>query len=168
MKILVALTLTLLACQSDPSRPSAHADSGGKQVDSTSGVQLHLAVSSAPYRAGELPPMEAYLKNVGSDTVTFVGNAVVGDIEIDGVWYNVIYAGSCCEARDTLPPNATSRSLPIRISRVAVVGPAGQADIPPGRHEIRLRTQQSPFMSIDRPGRRGIIVVSNAVDIDVR
>jgi hypothetical protein len=68
-----------------------------------------------------------------------------------------------------VPPNATSFSLPIRINRRAIHdGPDGPVVIPPGRHKIRLRTLQNELMSIDGNGRRGIIVVSNAVDINVR
>lgn len=169
MKIVTLLALTLLACQSEAPRRSARADSGGKQVDSTGGVRLKLAVASAPYRAGELPPMEAYIENVGSGFVTFVGEAVeAGEVEIDGVWHNVIYAGSCCSAPETLPPHATSRSLPIRISLRAIGGFHGPVDIPPGRHKIRLRTRPSEHIWINGNGRSGIIVVSNAVDINVR
>ena len=113
--------------------------------------------------------MEAYIENVGSGFVTFVGEAVeAGEVEIDGVWHNVIYAGSCCSAPETLPPHATSRSLPIRISLRAIGGFHGPVDIPPGRHKIRLRTRPSEHIWINGNGRSGIIVVSNAVDINVR
>ena len=112
--------------------------------------------------------MEAYIENVGSGFVTFVGEAVeAGEVEIDGVWHNVIYAGSCCSAPETLPPHATSRALPIRISLRAIGGFDGPVNIPPGRHKIRLRTHQSEQIWINGNGRSGLIVVSNAVDINV-
>ena len=166
MKIVAALAVGLLACEPGPSRPSAHADSAN-QVDSTGGLRLKLAVGSAPNRAGELPTLEAHLENVGSGTVTFGVEAVMmGDVEVDGVWHTVTWAGSCCGAPQELPPNATSGSLPILFSRYLLRSPDGRiVDIPRGRHKIRLRTRPSEHISIDGNGRRGIVVVSNAVEI---
>jgi len=113
--------------------------------------------------------MEAYIENVGSGFVTFVPEALeIADVEIDGVWHSVIYAGSCCMAPETVPPHATSRSLAVGISLQRMSSPGGPVVITPGRHKIRLRTRPNEQLWVNGNGRRGVVAVSNAVDITVR
>ncbi len=61
------------------------------------GVQLRLAISDGPLPVrAELLPLEVQLRNRGMGPVTFIGEAIIHpEIEVDGVWYAQVRAGSC-------------------------------------------------------------------------
>jgi hypothetical protein len=108
MKELTLATL-LLVCASSSVRPqSLETESWGESVE---GVQLRLAI--AQLATPQVPLFELRVRNQSNNAVTYVAEAIdtMAEIEIDGIWYGVASAGSCCTAPQTIAPGSQSRRL---------------------------------------------------------
>jgi hypothetical protein len=141
----------------------------GEPVD---GVQLRLAVSaSASPVPGEIPLLEAQLRNQGSGPVIYIGEALVHpEIEIDGVWYVQAWAGSCCSAPREVAAGGTSEPLRLRVIPAQAfalnVRPARTLELKPGKHSVRIRTVSRGSFYV-HAGTRRIVLSSNTVIVDV-
>jgi hypothetical protein len=95
-------------------------ESWGTPID---GVQLRLdvATDASPYLPGQLSALEVQLRNRGSAPVSYVLEAVLsGDLEIDGVWYREVHAGSCCSNREEVAAGTDSGTWPLRVIQAFV------------------------------------------------
>jgi hypothetical protein len=137
------------------------------------GVQLELALADgpSPRAAGELPPLLMRLRNEGPDSVAYVIG--LPDIEIDGVWYVQMYAGSCCAGPQLVAPGGRSEWFPFGLvasmTFAAGVAPVRILDLKPGRHSIRVRSvsNASAARFHVRSGASPLVLISNAIGIDV-
>src|SRR5262245_55782718 len=104
------------------------------------GAQLRLAVSDGPMPAhSALLPLEVQLRNLGTEPLTFIGEAILHpEIAIDGVWYVQAWAGSCCSAPTEIPPGGKSEVFSFRVlpPQTFAVGatPARPLELKPGKH----------------------------------
>jgi len=138
--------------------------------ESISGAQLRVAVSDGPLpQQSGLVSLEAQLRNQGADPVTFIGESIIHPgIEVDGVWYAQVWAGSCCSAPRTIQPGGKSEVFSFRVLPAQTFASSGAAvlDLKPGRHTIRIRTVSSDRIQM-RIGSRPAVLTSNAVTIDI-
>jgi hypothetical protein len=141
----------------------------GEAVD---GVQMRIAVApnAPPPLPGDLPVFEVQLRNQGSDAITVEPEAMIfGDMEVDGVWYRQIRAGSCCAKSEQLAPGSTSAIRQIRVDNPLFTTdtPAAEANIGPGRHTVRVRTFAGPRFSIRKETVGRLSLISNAIVVDI-
>lgn len=142
------------------------------------GVQLRLAI--APHLATpQVPVFEVQLRNQSGNALTYVAEALnsQAEIEIDGVWYGIASAGSCCTAPQTVRPGSQSNVLPFPLqNRIMFKLDANGARINsrlwtlmPGKHTIRLRTRSAGRIGITVQGAsaQSIVLVSNVVTFDM-
>jgi hypothetical protein len=150
--------------------PPLETEPWGEPVD---GVQLKLAVSKTKPRVpGQLPPLETQIRNRGSGTVTFVAEAIVlPNIEIDGVWYSMAWAGSCCSNPTEIGPDVTSTPLPVAVNQSILfelnARPARTFATRPGKHAIRVRSTSSDLFYVQSYTGRRLTLVSNRITVDV-
>ncbi|MEO7193089.1 MAG: hypothetical protein ABI051_18750 [Vicinamibacterales bacterium] len=140
--------------------------------DAVQGVQLRLAISDGPLPvSAELLPLEVQLRNRGMGPVTFIGEAIIHpEIEIDGVWYAQVWAGSCCAAPREILPGGKGEVVSFRVlpGQVFAVGakPARTLDLKPGKHSVRIRNVLQDRIDV-RLGSSPLVLMSNAVTIDI-
>jgi hypothetical protein len=145
-------------------------DSWGEPVD---GVQLKLAASKTkPPVPAQLPPLEIRIRNQGSGTVIFVAEAIVlPNIEIDGVWYSMAWAGSCCANPTEIGRGVTSAALPVAVNQSMLfelnARPARTFAARPGKHSIRVRSTSSDLFYVQSATGRRLTLVSNTITIDL-
>lgn len=140
--------------------------------DVVDGVQMRVAVApnAPPPLPGDLPVFEAQVRNHGSGVITVEPEAMIfGDMEIDGVWYLQIHAGSCCARPERLAPSSLSAIHLIRVDNPLFTTdtPAAAANIGPGRHTIRVRTFTGPRFSIRSETAGRVSLISNAIVVDI-
>ncbi|HWB30158.1 MAG TPA: hypothetical protein VG736_06620 [Vicinamibacterales bacterium] len=142
----------------------------GEAVD---GAQMRIAVApnAPPPLPGDLPVFEVQVRNHGSDVLTVEPEAMTfGDMEIDGVWYLQIHAGSCCARPERVTPGSVSAIHLLRADNPLFTThtPAVAANIRPGRHTVRVRTFAGPRFSIRRDAAGRVSLISNAIVVDIR
>ena len=152
-------------------QPVQEPDAWGEPVD---GVQLRLAVSknASPSLPGELPVFEVQLRNLGDGPATFVAEAIVfSNIEINGVWYTQLHAGSCCASPREIVSGALSDTLPLRVLQTTLfelhAAPARSVELRPGKHSIRVRSVSRELFYVHTFASRGVALLSNTVTVDV-
>jgi len=165
--------LSLPAGSSVGAAQTSTADSWGPAVD---GVQLRIM--PAPAQPGPtptspaLPELRGQLRNQGHDVVSFVAEAVgYPSVEIDGVWYSEVRAGSCCSGAQLVPAGSSSGEISIRFDPRHIYSletPPRKLALRSGPHTIRLRTFSSaPMIYIRGSAGRDLTLLSNPITIDV-
>ena len=171
----LTLAALLLVCASSSVRPqSLETESWGESVE---GVQLRLAI--AQLATPQVPLFELRVRNQSNNPVTYVAEAIdtMAEIEIDGIWYGVASAGSCCTAPQTIAPGSQSRAIELRLQSKTMfkLGPGGAPvntqlwTLMPGRHTVRVRSRSRGRIGITVQGTtpHPIVLLSNAVSFDV-
>jgi hypothetical protein len=141
----------------------------GEAVD---GVQMRIAVAPTgpPPLPGDLPVFEVQLRNQGPDVIAVEPEALIfGDLEIDGVWYRQIHAGSCCARPEQLAPGSVSAIQLLRVDNplIEIDAPSVTAEWRPGRHTVRVRTFAGPRFSIRSETDARLSLISNAIVVDI-
>lgn len=136
------------------------------------GAQVRIAISATapPPLPGELPVLEIQLRNQGTGVVTVSFEAMTsGPIEIDGVWYQQIYAGGN-GTNHGVTPGTTTASFLLRTylnAMFTVDAPHAALDLSAGRHTIRVRTSNSAPFSIADAASDKLVLTSNMLVIDI-
>ena len=143
----------------------------GPPVD---GVQLRLALSpdGSPYLPSDLPLFEVQLRNRGLEPVSYQVEAIVfGELEIDGVRYRGIHAGSCCSAPRAVAAGTDSDVSTLRVIRTQTFQlnstPAGTLVLTPGVHVIRVTSVAGQYYDIHTATGRALVLTSNSVNFNM-
>jgi hypothetical protein len=168
--LLVLIVVAATPLQAEPQAPIAtgQQEPWGEPVQ---GVQLRVSLAAAPDTPRdtvELPPLAAEIRNLGDRTVPYnVMDLLTAAVEIDGVEYRNIIAGSCCPRSQALTPGATTVPFTLTYPN-GLHTSTGSLFISPGRHTVRVKAAIGRQWVRDGTGPPPVIdVISNLLIVDV-
>ncbi len=103
--------------------------------------------------------------------MSLVDEAIVHpEIQVDGVWYAQIWAGSCCSSPLEIPPGGKSDVYSVRVlpdqAFALNVKPTRALDLKPGKHSIGIRNDSHDSLYV-RSDSTPVVVTSNVATIDI-